>query len=223
MQCGGLKLGIPTNKRLLLKTLDLFEQAGLPLEWRERFSMGMMRTLPDSSVTYLRSRDIPGLVSRGHLDLGVTTHSMIAEADVEVTEMLALDFSRYRVVLASRKPMRPCDLAGGVVATSLPHVARQYFWRKGISDVEVLEVRGAVEAYPVLEVADAIVEITETGASLEANSLRVIDDLFAASAVLVARCDLAHEKKRAVDGIAGALARAIRARSGADGLQAAKA
>jgi len=212
MESADIRLGIPTNKRLLTKTLELFEKAGLPLEWRERCSSGVMLAEPRSSVTYLRSRDIPILVNRGYLDLGVTTHSMIAEAGVDVTEMLSLDFSRYRVVLASLRAVRPRELAGGVIATSLPNVARQYFRRIGIADIEVLEVRGAVEAYPVLEVADAIVEITETGASLEANSLRVIDELIEASAVLVARSDLAADMKPTVDRIAGALAHAIDAR-----------
>ena len=100
------------------------------------------------------------------------------------------------------------DLAGGTVATEFPRITEAYFARQGI-DVDVVEVSGATELTPHVDIADGIVDITSTGTTLRMNRLEVVDEVLSSSVRLFAREDVADDPK--VEQVATALGSVIAA------------
>jgi ATP phosphoribosyltransferase len=88
----------------------------------------------------------------------------------------------------------PSDLAGKTVATEFPRITRDYFDERGI-DAEIVEVTGATELTPHVDMADAIVDITSTGTTLKVNRLAVVDEVLASSVCLYARPDVVDDEK----------------------------
>jgi len=173
-----LKLGIPTGS-LQKATIDLFDKAGFHILDSER------NYLPDINdeqikLIMLRAQEMSRYVADGVLDAGITGYDWIMENDCEVVQVAELAYSKTtskpaRWVLAvpnESKVKKPQDLQKCIIATELVNVTKKYFAEKNI-DVKVEFSWGATEIKAWL--VDAIVELTETGASLQANNLRIID------------------------------------------------
>lgn len=133
-------------------------------------------------LTMLRAQEMSRYVEDGVIDAGITGYDWIMENGSDVVEICELAYSKAtsnpaRWVLAvpnEASVEKPEDLAGGIIATELVNVTRKYFADKGV-DVKVEFSWGATEVKARL--VDAIVELTETGTSLKANNLRIIDTL----------------------------------------------
>src|SRR5690242_4080289 len=157
----------------------------------------------------IRAQEMARYVSDGVLDAGLTGQDWIAEHEAGegrtglLTSLADLvyakqSFGRVRWVLAApeeSKVFSPTDLRGKTVATELVRVTRAYFDRHGV-DVNIEFSWGATEVKPPM-LADAIVEVTETGSSLRANRLRIVDTVMESNTQLVAnRAALADDWKR---------------------------
>ena len=177
-----LRLGLPSGS-MQQSTFDLFGRAGYRVSTRERSVFPSVDD-PKISAVLFRAQEISRYVVDGFIDCGLTGHDWIVEngSDGEVVEVCALTYSRAsarpaRWVLAvpDESPVqRPEDLAGGIVATELVNVTRKYFEQKGVP-VTVEFSWGTTEIKARL--LDAIVDLTETGSSIRANNLRVLDTL----------------------------------------------
>jgi ATP phosphoribosyltransferase len=189
-----LKLGIPKGS-LQDATLQLFNRAGFQIRVSSR---SYVPTIDDVEIECLlvRAQEMARYVSAGVLDAGLTGQDWIAEhlagGGAPVTPVADLvyakqSFGRVRWVLAvpEDSPARaPEDLRGKTVATELVQVAARYFDALDV-DARVEFSWGATEVKPPL-LADAIVEVTETGSSLRANRLRVIDTVMTSNTQLIA-------------------------------------
>ena len=183
----GLLIAAPSKGRLRERSLSLLERAGL------RFRVAGRRLFSDCSATgarilFCNVADIPVLVAQGAVDLGITGSDQVAEKGLPVEVHRPLGFGRCRLSVAVHKdaPYRAAaDLSGRVVGAKFVGLARAYFEREGVADVEVLEIQGAVEGMVLLGLVDAIVEIVETGSSLVENDLVEIDSVLSAEAVLI--------------------------------------
>jgi len=184
-----LKLGIPTGS-LQKATIELFNKAGFHIAETER---GYAPRIDDEQIQpiYLRAQEMSRYVADGVLDAGITGYDWIAENDSDVVQVAELAYSK-----ASNKPTRwvlavsneskvknPEDLRGALVATELVNVTKKYFADKNI-DIKVEFSWGATEVKARL--LDAIVELTETGSSLEANNLRIIDTVLTSTPRFIA-------------------------------------
>ena len=196
-----LKLGLPKGS-LQQQTLSLFARAGFDIRVPER-SYSASTDDPELDIMLFRAQEIPRYVEQGVLDCGLSGHDWIMETEAKVDEVCELvyskqGFGRYAWVLAVHKDSSfksPQDLQGKRIATELVNVTRKYLAERGV-DAEVEYSWGATEA-KVPTLVDAIVEGTETGASLQANDLRVIDTVLTSSTRLVAnRESLKNEWKR---------------------------
>ena len=177
-----LRLGLPSGS-MQQSTFDLFGRAGYRVSTRERSVFPSVDD-PQISAVLFRAQEISRYVVDGFIDCGLTGHDWIVEngSDGEVVEVCALTYSRAsaqpaRWVLAvpdESPAQKPEDLAGGIVATELVNVTRRYFEAKGV-DVTVEFSWGTTEIKARL--LDAIVDLTETGSSIRANNLRVLDTL----------------------------------------------
>ncbi len=185
-----LRLGIPKGS-LQDATLKLLACAGLDVYLSGR-SYHAATSDPEIECLLLRAQEMARYVAHGSLDAGLTGRDWVLESGLEVTTVCDLAYAkqsrgRVRWVLAAPKdsPYRQAeDLAGCTIATELVEVTRRYFAGKNVP-VEVEFSWGATEIKPP-ELADAIVEVTETGSSLRAHDLRILDTVLESNTQLVA-------------------------------------
>ncbi|MFC0082331.1 ATP phosphoribosyltransferase [Aciditerrimonas ferrireducens] len=198
-----LRLVLPKGS-LEKATLDLFEAADLAVvrssevDYRARIEDPRV-----AEVRILRPQEIPRYVADGLFDLGITGRDWIEETGAEVVSLGQLAYSKrtanpIRVVLAvaeSSPVTRVEDLPEGVkVATEYPELTRRFLEAHGVK-AEVRLSYGATEA-KVPDIADAVVEITETGRALRAAGLRIVDTLLVSHTELVANPDAATDPER---------------------------
>jgi ATP phosphoribosyltransferase len=191
-----LKLGIPKGS-LQDATVQLFARAGFNIYVSSRSYFPSVDD-PELECMLIRAQEMARYVSDGVLDAGLTGQDWIAEHEAGdgrtgVLETIAdliyakQSFGKVRWVLAAPEdsPIRSAkDLEGKTVATELVRATRAYFQRQGVN-VNVEFSWGATEVKPPM-LADAIVEVTETGSSLRANRLRIIDTLMESNTQLIA-------------------------------------
>ncbi|MGH8910681.1 MAG: ATP phosphoribosyltransferase [Egibacteraceae bacterium] len=184
------RVGVPSRGRLRDGVLALLTGAGYPTAMLH--GAGSIATVGDLELIEMRPRDAAAALAAGQIDAAFLSTDIAAEADLEELPALPLGFSRSDLVLASRDDdgrSGAADLQGTVVATHLPHVTRQFFAAKGI-DVTVVPMGGSLEGVCAAGLADAIVDLRETGTSLMTNRLRVLEVIRECQALLVHRRDL---------------------------------
>jgi ATP phosphoribosyltransferase len=213
-----LKLGIPTGS-LQKATIELFEKAGFGIAEAER---SFQPHIDDKQIKLimLRAQEMSRYVTGGELDAGITGYDWIMENESDVVDVAELAYSKAtmepaRWVLAvpdESKVKKPADLQGGVVATELVKVTQKYFADKNIN-VKVEFSWGATEVKARL--VDAIVELTETGTSLAANNLRIVDTVITSTTRLIANKKSWGDKfkREKIENISILLNAAIEARS----------
>lgn len=177
-----------TKGRLEKDTIGLFEDMGLDCSAvREK---GRKLILPvgngEIEAVLAKAADVITYVEHGVCDLGVVGKDTILEHGTGFYEILDLGFGKCRFALAGPKGK---DFFSGyatkTIATKYPNVARNYFEGKGM-DVRIIKIEGSVELAPLLGLSDAIVDIVETGSTLKANGLEIIDEVTPISARLIA-------------------------------------
>ncbi|MFB6106736.1 MAG: ATP phosphoribosyltransferase [Halobacteriaceae archaeon] len=193
-----MRIAVPNKGRLHDPALSLLDRAGLSVvDGTDRQLYAQTRD-PDITLLFARAADVPEYVADGAADLGVTGYDQVREAGADsLVDLLDLGFGHCRLVLAAPEDdavESVADLAGKTVATEFPTVTREFFRERGV-DVEVVEVSGATELTPHVEMADAIVDITSTGTTLRVNRLAVVEEVLASSARLFAREDVLDDPK----------------------------
>lgn len=184
-----LKLGIPKGS-LQEATLDLFLRAG----WRiTTGSRSYVPTIDDPEIECLmvRAQEMARYVETGALDAGITGHDWVVETGADVQELAELVYAKQRLarvrwVLAVPEASSirdPRDLQGKVIATEVVRITENYLKRHGVTS-RVEFSWGATEV-KVPQLADAIVEVTETGSSLRANRLRIVDTVLESATVFI--------------------------------------
>ncbi len=213
-----LKLGLPAGS-LQKATFELFNKAGFRLTETSRSYWPSIDD-PQIKPVCLRAQEMARYVCDGVLDAGITGHDWIQESASDVVEICPLAYSKAtqnptRWVLAVPEESRVTkaeDLAGGLVATELVGVTKKYFSDKGV-DVRVEFSWGATEVKAHL--VDAIVELTETGSSLRANHLRIVDTVITSTTRFIANRQAWEDsfKREKMENLAILLTAAIDARS----------
>lgn len=214
---GKLKLGIPKGS-LQDATIALFERAG----WRI-FANGRsyFPSIDDAEIECMlvRAQEMARYVEKGALDAGLTGNDWVMENETDVDYVTSLTYSkqsrqkvRWVLAVPEDSPFeKPEDLAGKTIATELVEFTKRYFASKNIP-VKVEFSWGATEVKPPM-LADAIVEVTETGSSLRANRLRIIETLMESETQLIANKTAYQDawKRQKIDNIALMLNAAIAA------------
>ncbi|MFP8890989.1 ATP phosphoribosyltransferase [Natrialbaceae archaeon A-CW2] len=193
-----MRIAVPNKGRLHDPTIDLLERAGLHLENGAARKLYADTVDPDVSILFARAADIPEYIADGAADVGITGLDQVREADVgAIEELLDLEFGRCRLVLAAPEDgdiTAVDDLAGKTVATEFPTITRRFFEERGL-DPSIVEVTGATELTPHVEMADAIVDITSTGTTLKMNRLAIVEEVLSSSVRLFAHEDVADDPK----------------------------
>lgn len=187
-----LRIGVPSKGRLADLAATLLGDAGLCFRRSDRSLFARCREMP-VEVTFLRTGDIPVLTAEGAIDLGITGGDLVSESGVDLVQRLELGIGSCRLALcvAADGPITdPRQLAGKRVATSFPRITRRWLADRGV-EVHLVELSGSVEIMVALGVADAIVDLVETGSTLAANRLRVLEEIGRYETVLVQRREVA--------------------------------
>ncbi len=181
-----LKIAL-TKGRLEKKTLAVLKKIGLDCSELESGSRKLIYKIPNYplEIVLAKAADVITYVEHGVCDLGVVGKDTIMENGNSFYEMLDLGFGKCRFALATRVED---DFYSGCktrrIATKYPKVAREYFAKKGM-DVDIIKIEGSVELAPLLGIADAIVDIVETGTTMKENGLHPIEDIHPISARLI--------------------------------------
>jgi len=212
-----LKLGIPKGS-LEVATIDLLRRAGFNVTTSSRSYFPVVDD-PEIECVLIRAQEMARYVENGLLDAGITGLDWVRENEASVQSIADLvyakqSFGKVRWVLAvpEASPFKSVrDLEGKIIATELVATTKRYLAEKGVA-AKVEFSWGATEVKPP-ELADAIVEVTETGSSLRANKLRIIETVLESNTQLIANVDSWKdaEKRRKLEDITMLLQGAIAA------------
>jgi ATP phosphoribosyltransferase len=185
-----LRLGLPAGS-LQEATADLFRKAGYKITFASRSYYPTVDD-PEIHCTLIRAQEMPRYVQDGSLDCGLTGYDWVLENDARVVELAELVFSkvsrrpvRWVLAVPNDSPIRDIkDLQGKRVATEVVNLTRRWLANHGVT-AQVEFSWGATEVKPP-RLADAIVEVTETGSSLRANNLRIVAELLQSTTRFIA-------------------------------------
>jgi len=197
-----------TKGRLVDNAVELFGRAGILSDGLKaalgKKSRRLVFSSRDSDIEFFlaKASDVPTYVDYGAADIGVAGKDTLLEGRRNLYEVLDLGFGACTMVVAGREEMREQVRRGNNlrVATKYPQIALDYFVRRKRQSVEIVMLNGSVELAPIIGLADAIVDIVETGGTLRENGLSILEEIVPISARLVVnRASMKVEHKRVVE------------------------
>lgn len=201
--------------RLADKTMALLEQMGITCDEMKEDSRKLIFTNEELKLKFFLSKatDVPTYVEYGAADIGIVGKDTLLEEGRNLYEVYDLGFGRCKFAVAGPESAREKlnssnDLR---VATKYPNVAKEHFYHKRHQTIEIVKLNGSVELAPIVGLADVIVDIVETGSTLRANGLSVLEDVCPVSArMVVNRVSMKLEHKRITEIINGLRALEVR-------------
>lgn len=199
-----------TKGRLEESTVGLLEKIGYDCSAVRNKGRKLILPAGDHlELVLAKAADVITYVEHGVCDLGVVGKDTILEKGGSYYEVLDLGFGRCRFALAAPKGT---DLFGGysakTIATKYPRVARDYFESRAM-DVRIIKIEGSVELAPLLGLADAIVDIVETGTTLRENGLSVVETICGVSARLIVNAASMKLRKEEIEALSGKMEQAV--------------
>ena len=176
-----------TKGRLEKDTVALFESLGFDCSELHNKGRRLILSIKEQNIEVVlaKAADVITYIEHGVCDIGVVGKDTIMEYGGSFFEVADLGFGRCKFAVANKKDV---DFYAGyaekTIATKYPNVAHNFFQSKGM-DVRIVKIEGSVELAPLLDLADAIVDIVETGSTLKSNGLVVIEDVATISARLI--------------------------------------
>ena len=179
-----------TKGRLAEKTLALLNKVGIDCsEMEDKSSRKLIFVNEEKKVRFFLAKgpDVPTYVEYGVADIGVVGKDTILEEGRRAFEVLDLGFGKCRMCVAG--PPEAEELlkhhAMIRVASKYPNIARDYFYNRKRQTVDIIKLNGSVELGPIVELSDVIVDIVETGSTLKANRLKVLEEVLPISARMI--------------------------------------
>ncbi|MDR1572184.1 MAG: ATP phosphoribosyltransferase [Clostridiales Family XIII bacterium] len=206
----GIRVAL-TKGRLERDVIALLDAAGYDVSPLRDRGRRLLAAIPGTGIEAVlaKAADVITYVEHGVCDVGIVGKDTIAEHGGVFYEIMDLGLGRCRFALAAPKGT---DFYGGFgtrrIATKYPGVAGSWFESKGM-DVRIIKIEGSVELAPLLSLADGIVDIVETGATLRENGLEVIEEIRPVSARMIVNVACMKMKKKAIDAFAASLGRVI--------------
>ena len=189
--------------RLAEQTLEMLEKIGMPCEEMKEKSRKLIFVNEELKLKIFlaKTSDVPTYVEHGAADIGVVGKDTILEEKRNVYEMLDLKTGKCKMAVAGPKEMKEMLEKSHAlrVATKYPNIATDYFYHKKQQTVEIIKLNGSVELAPIVGLADVIVDIVESGATLKENGLEVLEEICSLSArVIVNRVSMKMEHERII-------------------------
>ncbi|MBO4395776.1 MAG: ATP phosphoribosyltransferase [Eubacterium sp.] len=200
--------------RLANQTMDLLEKSGITCEEiRDKDTRKLIFTNRELGLRFFLSKtsDVPTYVEYGAADLGVVGSDTIHEENRRVLEVLDLGLGKCNMCVAGPGTARELLSTNRIrrVATKYPRIAKEYFYEKKHQTVEIIKLNGSVELAPIVGLSEVIVDIVETGSTLRANGLEVLETIEPLSArVIVNEASMKLERERILS-LIGALRKSL--------------
>lgn len=174
-----------TKGRLEKQTVELFQRMGLDCDQLINKGRRLILKVNDYEVVLAKAADVITYVEHGVCDIGIVGRDTIVENGKSFYEMMDLNLGKCDFALAGKKGTSFYDgFNTKRIATKYPNVTKAYFEGRGM-DVKIIKIEGSVELAPLLNLADAIVDIVETGTTLKENGLEVIEKIMPVSARVI--------------------------------------
>lgn len=174
-----------TKGRLERQTVELFQKMGLDCDQLINKGRRLILKVNDYEVVLAKAADVITYVEHGVCDIGIVGRDTIVENGKSFYEMMDLNLGKCDFALAGKKGTSFYDgFNTKRIATKYPNVTKAYFEGRGM-DVKIIKIEGSVELAPLLNLADAIVDIVETGTTLKENGLEVIEKIMPISARVI--------------------------------------
>ena len=203
--------------RLQGETLNLLIGAGLSFSSETLKSRRL--AIEDESGRYrlifVKPADVPVYVEHGIADCGIVGRDVLLESDADLLQPLSLSIGACRIVVAARNDQPVNQLGMLRVATKYPRIAARHFGERGVA-VDLIELSGSVELAPVLGLADCIVDLVETGKTLQENGLGIVEVISESTARLVVNRASYQLKAKAISQFIRSLDDTQRRRAGGD-------
>ena len=193
-----INIGLPSKGRLKHDTINIFKKNKLNLfsERGERDLFGYIKKLPNVKIIYLHARECIEQLSLGNIDIGFSGYDLLKESEVNVQNKVLINkrynFGNANLVLAipdlwiDVQTLLDLDEVADEfkkkkkrllrIATKYPNLTRQFLFSKGVTQFQLVKSLGSTEVAPFTGTAEIISDITSTGATLKANSLRILKD-----------------------------------------------
>lgn len=178
-----IKVALPKG-RIADETLEIFSKIfGLDFKFEDR---KLILDMADFRFFLVRNQDIPTYVTEGAADIGVVGLDVLEEHKVDVIRLLDMKIGKCKVCVGIRQDdtldyTRP-ELR---IATKMPNISKNYFFQKAIA-LKIIKLYGSIELAPLVGLADAIVDVVETGTTMKQNGLKVAETIMQSSAHLIA-------------------------------------
>ena len=185
-----LLLAIPKKGRLNAESEDVLQQAGILFKRSFRSDIALCKTL-SLGIVFLPAKDIPSYVASGDIDLGISGEDLLLESKLQVNKKFSLNYGKCKLCLLA--PVRNIlqKKQELVVATSYPVLTKKFF-QQTRKKVKIIELSGSVEIACELGLADAVVDLVETGETIKAMGLKIIAVFLESEAQLMANSHTKH-------------------------------
>ena len=188
-----------TKGRLEKQTIALFEKMGLDCDELINKGRRLILKVNDYEVVLAKAADVITYVEHGVCDIGIVGRDTIVENGKSFYEMMDLNLGKCDFALAGKKGTSFYDgFNTKRIATKYPNVTKAYFEGRGM-DVKIIKIEGSVELAPLLNLADGIVDIVETGTTLKENGLEVIEKIMPISARVIVNMASMKLKRDEID------------------------
>jgi len=218
-----LRIAMQKSGRLSEESQELLARCGIKINLQQQRLIAFAENMP-IDILRVRDDDIPGLVMDGVVDLGIIGENVLEEEllnrraqgeDPRYFTLRRLDFGGCRLSLATSLDSEysgPQSLQDARIATSYPHLLKQYLDKQGVRFKSCL-LNGSVEVAPRAGLADAICDLVSTGATLEANGLREVEVIYRSKACLIQRDgEMPEAKQQLIDRLMTRIQGVIQAR-----------
>jgi len=177
-----LSIAVPKG-RLLEPSMEILNEVGVDLDFQD--NRELVQKVNGNTLVLSKARDVPVYVEHG-IEIGIAGSDVLEERRSDVFVPLELDFGKCRLSVAvpEEKDLDIEDFDGYTIATEYPTLTSDFFESRDIS-VDVLELKGSVEVAPKIGISDAIVDIVESGNTLDANNLVELEKIMDVSALLM--------------------------------------
>ena len=188
--------------RLANKTMDMFEKLGITCDSiRDKETRKLIFVNEDLKLKFFlaKASDVPTYVEYGAADIGIVGEDTILEEGRNLYEVMDLGFGKCKMCVCGPESAREVLENNQLirVATKYPNIAKDYFYNKKFQTVEIIKLNGSVELAPIVGLSEVIVDIVETGSTLRANGLTVLEEICDLSArMVVNQVSLKMEQER---------------------------
>lgn len=187
-----LLLAIPKKGRLNSESEAILQQAGILFKRSFRSDIALCTTLP-IGIVFLPAKDISSYVAGGDVDLGISGKDLLLESKHKLNKKFALNYGRCKLCLLALDKNLLQKKQELVIATSYPTLTKSFFKNQG-KKIKLIELSGSVEIAPALGLADAVVDLVETGETIKAMGLKILSVLLESEAQLIANPNTKHLK-----------------------------